>query len=186
MRCSLMIQLFCWNIFHTIFKIKIKTFSLANWALSLSKSLRHEAHTKTFFLNAKPTWKVPQSFPIRIDCWKKCSSDLGEMESFSSNWQDYNFNQKTSSTWPKFSIGYSPYAVIPRKFFDFGKMFCFLWPLLGISTKIIAKIVNEEATGNSFRAQFRRDHQCWDRFLNRPKVEQFLSLKEDPPYHDLP
>ena len=29
----------------------------------------------------------------------------------SHNWQDYNFNQKTSSTWPKFSIGYSPYAV---------------------------------------------------------------------------
>ena len=108
-----MIQLFCWNIFHTIFNIKIKTFSLANWALSLSKSLRHEAHTKTFFLNAKPTWKVPQSFPIRIDCWKKCSTVIwgNGMESFSSNWQDYNFNQKTSSTWPKFSIGYSPYAV---------------------------------------------------------------------------
>ena len=113
MRCSLMIQLFCWNIFHTIFKIKIKTFSLANWALSLSKSPRHEAHTKTFFLNAKPTWKVPQSFPIRIDCWKKCSSDLGRwrVSLRSHNWQDYNFNQKTSSTWPKFSIGYSPYAV---------------------------------------------------------------------------
>ena len=55
------------------------------------------------------------------------------------NWQDYNFNQKTSSTWPKFSIGYSPYAVIPRKFFDFGKMFCFLWPLLGISKKSLPK-----------------------------------------------
>ena len=106
----------------------------------------------------------------------------------SHNWQDYNFNQKTSSTWPKFSIGYSPYAVpclSPENSLILAKCSVSCGHSLGFQ-KIIAKIVNEEATGNSFRAQFRRDHQCRDRFLNRPKVEQFLSLKEDPPYHDLP
>ena len=90
----------------------------------------------------------------------------GETENFlllSTFWQDYNFNQKTSSTWPKFSICYSPYAVFPHSFpkisFWFIHSLSFMlfpvatpWENWDLKKKIIAKIVNEEATGNSFRS----------------------------------
>ena len=88
-----------------------------------------------------------------------------ETENFlllSTFWQDYNFNQKTSSTWPKFSICYSPYAVFPHSFpkISFWFIHSLSFMLFPVATpwenwdlkKIIAKIVNEEATGNSFRS----------------------------------
>ena len=111
MRCSLVIQLFCWNIFHTFLKIKIKTLGLLAWLIEHCLKKSETGTYKNFFPQCKTNLK---SFPIRIDCWKKCSMQWfwGRRWRVSlRNWQDYNFNQKTSSTWPKFSIGYSPHAV---------------------------------------------------------------------------